>query len=70
LGFKLDATKENGMKVASQLFLYASGLSFRTKISLNRFRCAWFDESKYYEFNPSEQNFSVKFKNQLYFRKL
>jgi len=52
LDFKPGAFKENHNKVASQLFLYASGLSFRTKIPLKMFRCAWFDENVYYEFNP------------------
>jgi transposase-like protein len=50
LDFKPDAAEENGQKVASQLFLYARGLSYRTGIPLNRFRCAWFDERDYYEF--------------------
>ncbi len=70
LDYKPNADKENDKKVSSQLFLYASGLSFRTKIPLMRFRCAWFDENNYYEFNPSEQNFSFKFKNNLYFKKI
>jgi len=70
MDYKLDASKDNGENVSSQLFLFATGLSFRTKIPLTRFRCAWFDESNYYEFNPSEQDFSFKFKNKLYFRKI
>jgi hypothetical protein len=70
LDYKPDAKRENRKTVASQLFLYASGLSFRTKIPLAKFRCAWFDQNNYYEFNPDEQNFSVKIKNKLYFRKL
>jgi transposase-like protein len=70
MDYKPDASKENDKKVSSQLFLYASGLSFRTKIPLMRFRCAWFDQNNYYEFNPCEQNFSVKLKNNLYFRKI
>jgi hypothetical protein len=70
LDYKPDAKRENRKTVASQLFLYASGLSFRTKIPLSKFRCAWFDQNNYYEFNPDEQNFSVKIKNKLYFRKL
>ncbi len=40
--------------VASQLFWYASGLSFRTAIPLRNFVCAWFDNYNYYEFNPKE----------------
>ncbi|MFH1431706.1 MAG: hypothetical protein ABIG84_00620 [archaeon] len=53
LDFKPDAFKEKAEKVASQLFFYASGLSFRTGIKLDKFRCAWFDETVYYEFDPS-----------------
>jgi len=70
MDYKPEASKENTSKVASQLFLYASGLSFRTSIPLMRFRCAWFDDKNYYEFNPWEQNFSVKLRNKLYFRKI
>ncbi len=54
LDFKPDAAFENEQKVASQLFLYASGLSFRSKIPLVNFMCAWFDEKGYYEFNPKD----------------
>lgn len=54
MDFKPDAEKENGNRVASQLFLYASGLSFRTGTGLDRFRCAWFDNKDYFEFNPKE----------------
>ena len=54
LDFKPGAKREKDIKVASQLFLYASGLSFRTGIPLDRFRCAWFDDSIYYEFNPRD----------------
>ncbi|HEX9910891.1 MAG TPA: hypothetical protein VGA86_08400 [Desulfatiglandales bacterium] len=35
----------------SQLYWYASGLSFRTGIPLGLFRRAWFDENGYYEFD-------------------
>jgi hypothetical protein len=52
LDYKPKADKENDKKVASQLFLYAIGLSFRTNINLKNFRCAWFDENNYYEFDP------------------
>jgi len=54
MDFKPGAKREKYIKVASQLFLYASGLSFRTGIPLDRFRCAWFDDSIYYEFNPKD----------------
>ena len=70
LDYKPDDSKDNEENIASQLFFYASGLSFRTKIPLMKFRCAWFDQNNYYEFNPWEQNFSVKFRNKLYFRKI
>jgi len=70
LDYQPDARRENKKTIASQLFLYASGMSFRTKIPLMKFRCAWFDQNNYYEFNPEEQNFSVKIKNKLYFRKI
>ena len=59
LDFKPEAAKENELKVSSQLFLYAMGLSFRTSIPLKNFTCAWFDERIYYEFNPVEAK--VKF---------
>jgi len=59
LDFKPDASKEKPQKVASQLYLYALGLSFRTGISLKKIRCSWFDEKNCYEFNPSE----LKIKN-------
>ena len=52
MDFKPNASKENEQKVASQIYLYASGLSFRSSIPLKEFRCAWFDDSVYYEFNP------------------
>jgi len=60
LDFKPDACKEMEQKVASQLYLYAQGLSFRTGIPLNRFRCAWFDENVYYEFNPRDIKAGIK----------
>ena len=51
---KPNACRENEQKVSSQLYLYASGLSFRTGIKLENFRCAWFDDKVYYEFDPSQ----------------
>ena len=54
LDFKPNALRENEQSVASQLFWYASGLSFRTSIPLENFTCAWFDEYNYYEFSPKE----------------
>lgn len=52
LDYKPNAVKEK--KAPSQLYHYALGLSFRTKIPLSEFRCAWFDEYDYYEFEPSK----------------
>ncbi len=54
LDFKPKAAKEKYASV--QLYLYALGLAFRTKIPLSSFRCAWFDESIYHEFDPSKVN--------------
>jgi len=54
LDFKPDASKEKSEKVMSQLFIYAFALSKRTGIWLRNFRCAWFDNNWYYEFNPNE----------------
>jgi len=34
------AARENEQKVASQLYLYALGLSFRTRMPLSMLRCA------------------------------
>ena len=60
LDFKPLACKEKDSKVASQLYLYASGLSFRTRIPLKDFRCAWFDKNVYYEFNPMDSKVKIK----------
>jgi len=54
LDYKPAASQEKEEKVASQLYLYASGLSLRTKIPLRLFRCAWFDDTVYYEFEPAQ----------------
>lgn len=51
LDYKPKAGKEKYASV--QLYLYALGLSFRTKIPLSSFRSAWFDENIYHEFDPS-----------------
>jgi len=59
LDFKPEAARENELKVSSQLYLYAMGLSFRTSIPLANFICAWFDEKIYYEFSPI--NAEIKF---------
>jgi ATP-dependent exoDNAse (exonuclease V) beta subunit len=52
LDYKPDAAREKDDRVASQLYLYALGLSFRASIPLSRIRCAWFDDTSYFEFEP------------------
>jgi transposase-like protein len=52
--YKPDAAREKDERVASQLFLYASGLSFRTSIPFDNIRCAWFDDRNYFEFEPKK----------------
>jgi transposase-like protein len=54
LDYKPDAAGEKDEHAASQLYLYASGLSFRTSIPLSRIRCAWFDDKEYFEFEPTK----------------
>lgn len=51
LDYKPAADHEK--KAPWQLYHYAIALSFRTKISLQHMRCAWFDEHSYYEYRPS-----------------
>lgn len=51
LDYKPEAEKVDAV---SQLFTYALALSERTGVWLRNFRCAWFDENGYYEFNPNE----------------
>jgi len=52
LDYKPDASKEK--KAPWQLYHYALALSFRTKISLENIRCAWFDKDAYFEYAPAE----------------
>lgn len=52
LDYKPEAIKENKEKTITQLNLYALALSFRTKIPLNNFVCAYFDQNDYLEFRP------------------
>lgn len=49
LDFKPNAEKE---KPIDQLMIYALALSRLTGIRLYYFKCAWFDENKYFEFFP------------------
>ena len=60
LDFKPEAER---IKPVSQLFLYALALSQRTGIWLRNFKCAWFDNSVYYEFSPSEVVLNLTFKD-------
>ena len=52
LDYKPRAREEK--KAHEQLFLYALMLSVRTGIKMSNFVCAYFDESNYYRFEPSE----------------
>lgn len=54
LDYKPEAAREKDETVASQLYLYASGLSFRISVPLDKFRCTWFDDKNYYEFEPKK----------------
>lgn len=54
LDYKPEAEKKNENEVVSQLYWYATGLSFRTKIPLSYFRCAWFDDNVFFEFDPNQ----------------
>ena len=51
--YKPNASYENLLKVVSQLFVYAVALSTRTGVWLRNFRCGWFDNDSYFEFNPN-----------------
>ena len=61
LDFKSDEEKEDEQKVASQMFFYASGLSLRTRMKLENFRCAWFYGKTYFEFELKEAK--VRYQN-------
>ena len=60
LDYKPGAEKENVNKVVSQLYWYATGLSFRTRIPLRVFRCAWFDENGYFKFDPGKVRIAAR----------
>ena len=53
LDYKPNAETQNEDKVVSQLYWYATGLSFRSRLPLRFFRCAWFDDNIYFEFDPN-----------------
>lgn len=52
LDYKPETEKEK--QAQSQVYLYALALSQLTKIPLNKFVCAYFDEKNYYEFEPEK----------------
>jgi len=54
LDYKPDSEKENVDKVVSQLYNYALGLSFRSKLDLKDVKCGWFDENKMFVFDAKE----------------
>jgi len=49
LDYKPDA-KVTDQSAVEQVFLYALALSKRTKIPIEKFTCAYFDENNYYQF--------------------
>ncbi|HDD60702.1 MAG: hypothetical protein DRN35_02405 [Thermoplasmata archaeon] len=55
LDYKPDAEGEHP---EAQLYFYALAISFRTKVPLQKIKCAWFDESVYYEFSPAKARVS------------
>lgn len=54
LDYKPNASSENVDKVVSQLYSYALGLSFRTRVSLRNIKCGWFDENKLFSFDADK----------------
>lgn len=52
LDFKPNAAKEQRRKVTTQLNLYAPALAKRANLSLEKIRCAWFDEEDFFSFRP------------------
>jgi len=49
LDYKPGAEKVNAV---NQLTIYALGLASRTKLAVKDFKCAWFDDRRYFEFFP------------------
>jgi transposase-like protein len=64
LDYKPDAEKENFERVMSQLYNYALALSFRSGLALRDIKCAWFDSSRIYSFEPERVVFSGKDKKE------
>lgn len=61
LDYKPEASNENYDSVISQLYNYALGLSFRTKISLKEIKCGWFDEDKIFSFDADKVRVKEEF---------
>jgi len=57
LDYKPNASSENFYSVVSQLYSYALGLSFRSRVGLGNIKCAWFDGDKMYCFDASKVRF-------------
>lgn len=55
--YKPNADKE--IYAATQVYLYALMLSRRTGISLDKFRCGYFDDKSAYVFEPKEDSIKV-----------
>jgi len=49
LDYKPEASKVEPLE---QLVVYALALASRTKLAVKDFKCAWFDENRFYEFFP------------------
>ena len=62
LDYKPGASKENFSKVASQLYLYASAVCFRSGYAFEDITCAFFDDRHWYWFKPGEMNVKWKLK--------
>ncbi len=60
LDYKPNASSENVDKVVSQLYNYALGLNFRSKVGLGNIICGWFDENKIFFFDA----FRVRISNE------
>jgi len=56
--YKPSASKEKD--AVNQLYHYASALSYRAKIPLDKIRCAWFDEDSYYEYSPVDASVKIR----------
>ncbi|MCK4714740.1 MAG: PD-(D/E)XK nuclease family protein [Candidatus Aenigmarchaeota archaeon] len=57
LDYKPGAEKTDAVE---QLTIYAHALASRTKLAVKDFKCAWFDDSDYYEFFPLHAVYAKK----------